>query len=288
MWTKWLQRHVVWLLTKFLKGRPQNAASRKNLTLNYKHQRKISKQLLDFANEGFEGTLHAETEFTRKDYAFLGLADKARITFEAIQVLCEKSLLDDAFALSRTMIEAVINGAYVAHMGDQVANDYADFPDYWDWVEYSQLIEVEPEMAAGMPPEKIAEMKRKHDAVKHRYEKLKGEWCTDNFFRRASKIDAAAGPDFKLMRVLVNLPWRKASVYVHGTANSIASRLQETESGVVIQRRYTEQEAAGVLFIANMTMFALLAFLDIQLGKRHVNKWRELHAQWGGGPDAIE
>jgi hypothetical protein len=252
-------------------------------TLNLDHQRAIAKDLWDLSNQVFEGTHQAETEFTRKDYVFFGLADKARVTFEAIQVLCDKSLIDDAFCLVRTLIEGIINGAYVAHKGDEIANDYAEFPDYWSWIEFTQLREVAPETTDQTSQKEVEEMQRKHDAVKGRYIKFKrGEWCADNLFQRALALDTAASRDFNLMRALVNLAWRKASVYVHGTASSIVSRVQETDSGIAIKRTYTSEESAGVLFMANMAMFALVALVDMRLGKHNKDTWGQLYDRWAG------
>lgn len=267
----------------------QENKTRPKLTLDFDHQCAIAVNLTTFANQVFEGTHTAETQFTRKDYVFFGLADKARLTFEAIQVLCERSLIDDAFVLVRAMIEAVINGAYIAHMGDQAANDYADFPDYWNWIEFTQLQAVAPEITVQTPEEEGQEMQRKYEAVKDRFAQFRrGEWCRHKLFERASIIDSAAGKDFNLMRILVNLPWRKASVYAHGTADSIASRVHETETGVAIKRTFKREEAAGVLFMANMAMFTLLAFMDMRLGKRQVDKWHELYDRWGGNEAAME
>lgn len=70
---------------------------------------------------------------------------------------------------------------------------------------------------------------------------------TKNLFQRASEIDKAVSGDFNLLRVIVNAPWRKASAYVHGTASSITSRVTEQDGGIVIHRKFTEEEAAAAL-----------------------------------------
>jgi hypothetical protein len=46
------------------------------LALDFKHQLAITKKLLAFAQEVCSGTLHAETEFTRKDHICFGSVDK--------------------------------------------------------------------------------------------------------------------------------------------------------------------------------------------------------------------
>ena len=265
----------------------QDSNTQPKRTLDLDHQRAVAAELSTFANQVLEGTHTAETEFTRKDYVFFGLADKARMTFEAIVLLCDHSLIDDAFILIRSMVEAIINGTYVQHMGDDVANHYADFPDYWDWVVFTDLQAVAPEITRETPQEEIEQMRQKHEVVRDRYVRFRrGEWCQHNLFQRGVVVDAAASNDFNLMRVLVNLVWRKASVYAHGTADSIASRVNQTESGIAIKRTFTRKEAAGMLFMANMAMFMLLALMDLRLGRRHVEKWHELYDRWGGDQSA--
>ncbi len=228
-----------------------------------------------------------ERGFTRKDYVFFGLTDKSLHTFEAIQVLCANSLLDDAYVLVRILIEGIINGTYVSTMNDSVANDYADFSDYREWIEFQDLAKVAPEITSTVPTTDVEEMKRKHAALRARYEKnANGDWSPENLFKRAAAIDMAVGHGLNLMRTLVNSPWRKACAWVHGTSASILSRVEESKSGVVIHRRYRAEEAAGVLFMSNMAIFALLALADLRLGTKNKNDWRSLYDFWGGKPSA--
>jgi len=44
----------------------------------------------------------------------------------------------------------------------------------------------------------------------------------------------------------------------------------------------TEEEAAGVLYICNMAVLALLALVDIRLGKKRAEDWKRLHREWSG------
>jgi hypothetical protein len=252
-----------------------------SLTLDVVHQSNIAMKLAELAKQILSGTIRSEAEFVRKDYVFFALADKSVMTFDAIQILCERFLVDDAFALIRVLIESVINGTYVSQTNDQIANDYADYPDFRDWIEFEQLRAVAPEITNNTPAEDVAEMLRKYEHIRTRYEKNQ-DWCADNLFLRASRIDALVGHGYNLMRTLVNLPWRKASTYVHGTAASIASRVRQNNSGVVIHRVFEPKEAAGVLFMASMALFALLALVDIRLGRHHENDWRCLYNEWGG------
>jgi hypothetical protein len=245
------------------------------------HELEIAKKLAALANEICHGTLHADNEFTRKDYIFFALADKNFATFDAIKLLAEKGYADDAFVLVRTLAECTVNAAYVGNMTDGIANDYADFSGFMNWKEFAGLQAVAPEAVKNTPREEVDEMKRAFESVKHRYEKNKNmDWCSKSLFERAKEIDTAVSADFNLLRVIVNSPWRKASAYVHGTASSITSRVREQNSGIVIHRQFTEEEAAAALYAANLIMFALLAFVDLRLGKKRAEKWRSLHKEW--------
>ncbi len=245
------------------------------------HELEIAQKLATLASEICNGTLHAETEFTRKDYIFLALADKNFATFDAIRILAEKGYSDDAFVLVRTLAECTVNAAFVGNMTDEIANDYADFSSFMNWKEFEGLRDVAPEAVKDMPKEEVEAMRATFESVKKRYEKSRSmDWCSKNLFQRASEIDKAVSADFNLLRVIVNSPWRKACAYVHGTASSITSRVTEQDGGIVIHRKFTEEEAAAALYAANLIMFALLAFLDLRLGKKNAKKWLALQREW--------
>jgi hypothetical protein len=262
------------------------APSEKKPTLDFEHQLIITKELLAFGKKIMSGTIHAQTVFTQKDYAFFALADKSLATFEAIGILCEHELVDDGFALIRVLVEGIINAAFVVYSDDQTAADYANFPYFRDWVEFKELEAVAPEITNSRPGPEVDEMRCNYEKVEARYRGHKADWSDQNLFKRASTIDAAVGHGYNVMRTLVNLPWRKASTYVHGSAASIEARVHHDDSGVVIHRKYDSKEAAGVLFMANMAVFSLLAIVDLRLGKNNEKQWRSLYERWGGDEPA--
>jgi hypothetical protein len=225
-----------------------------------------------------EGNLRLDEDISSRHYIFLGLADRGRITFDAIKLLSDNSCVDDAYALVRCLIETVINGAYVLFEGDAAADDYKDFPDYRSWQEFESLRKVAPAYAGTLPSQTIAEMKKAHDFVKHRYRG--SDWSRDNFFKRAVKVDAHIAPTCNSMQMLVNIAWRKSSVYVHGTAESIAQRFCMEDGVIVIHRKPSEHEAAWVLFFANMAMFSLLSFLVDHFKKNFLSEWQALYDSW--------
>jgi hypothetical protein len=230
-----------------------------------------------------EGDLHPSpgTSFTQKHYVFFGLVDKVFVTHDAIIHLAEQGYADDGFSLVRTSVEAIINGAYILHIGgDAAAADYADFHKYRDWVELKEVEKIMPESVKSIPAERLAQMEKDHEQVKDRY---KGsDWTTLKLPDRALAIDKAVGEDFYQMRFLYNTPWRHASHHVHGNAKSIQSRFEEKNGKVCIHRRFTKEEAAFLLDTANIVMFAEAAILDVGLGVKFKKQYDELQEEWLG------
>jgi hypothetical protein len=254
-----------------------------SLTFNYPHQRDISNRLVSFSNKVLGGTLRDKKGFARRDRIFFGLTHKSLYTFEAIRILCERSLVDDAFALVRVLIEGTINASFVFFMNDATANDYADFSDYQKWIQFRDLEKVAPEAVSAVPTAEVEEMKNKYEAVRTRYENNRnGDWHPDPLFLRATKIDAHLGQGYNQMRALVNAPWRIACQNIHGTAGSVLPRITESDSGIVIRRQPKTEEAASVLFPSNMAVFALLALADTRLGTRNKDECLALRDVWRG------
>ena len=251
---------------------------RSPLTLNLPHQVEISKKLVDLGYELCEGV---ELQVKRKDLIFLALVDKCFVTSVAIRTLCEQALVDDAFALTRVLIEAVISASYILESDDQVAEDYADYPKFFAWKQFQDVEAVAPEITSDATQEERERMKKDYEATRERYEKNRNtDWTKDNIFARARMLDTVVG--FNLFRSLINVGWRTAGAYVHSTASSLTSRLSEDEKHVTIRRTATPQEAAGALYTCNMAMFALVAAVDLRLGKKKVDIWKELYGAWSG------
>jgi len=255
-----------------------------SLTFNYPHQRDISKKLVSFSNKVLGGTLTDKKGFALRDCIFFGLAHKSLHTFEAIRILCEHSLVDDAFALVRTLIEGIINATFVFFMNDATAKDYADFSDYHKWIQFRDFDEkVAREAESAVPMAEVEEMKNKYEAVRMRYEKNRNrDWHPDNLYKRASKVDAKFGQDCKEMRALVNSAWRMACQYVHGTAGSVLPRITVSGVSVDIRRQFRPEEAASLLSISNRAILILLAVADDRLTGKNRDEYRTLRAAWRG------
>lgn len=205
-------------------------------------------------------------QLTRKDSIAMALMEKARISFDAVQLLCKHLFVGDARATIRTMCEATINGAYLSSSRSEVADDYADFADYWKWIEFTELKAAAPDFPSPFEYNETEQMKAKYELIRHRFEKFRrGEWCADNLFKRAVHLDSLVGGNSSLFRWLVNLIWRQASAYAHGAPQSIGVDGSSRDPRSLTQR--TPEEAARTVHIASNVMLVWFACFSEYLRK---------------------
>ena len=241
--------------------------------LDFSFQKSMARELGDLAAMAFEQDRVSRDDFTQKDYVSVALMKKAHLSFKAIRVLCEHLLVGDARAVIRSMAETIINGAYISDVGDEAANDYVDFPAYRNWIEYTQLKKVDPKLADKVVGGELKVMKQRYEELEHRF-KRRHEWSAENIFQRASHLDLIWGENAGLFRVLVNLIWRPAGAYVHGTAQSVGLQPDMSNSQTLTQQ--TPSEAARTLYIANLLMLQWFACFGGYLNKNHENELEDL------------
>jgi hypothetical protein len=245
------------------------------LTGDLQHQIAINEQVVEFAY-----SLMSERDSHRKDFVFLAISHKCLLSSGAIRILCNEGRVDDALCLTRVLIDTVVTAGHLWESTEQVTEDYLDYPKYTRWLEYEIMRNVDPLLVEGVSEAEIDKMKGDHEQVHARYEaKAGGSWTNDGVFERAKKIDAVA--DFALLRSLLNVAWRKTSPYLGSNADSLGPRLQEGGQLINIHRAVASGgEAAGVLSMANMAIFALAALLDLRLGAPQAGEWKRLHSRW--------
>ena len=106
-------------------------------------QQRINGGLLDLTSSLLVGL---EPAAQLKHKVFLALSHKCFTTAEAIRCLCDQNLHDDAFALLRVLMEAVIDAVYILESDEQIASDYMDYPKFRMW--YQSNVK-NPEVASG-------------------------------------------------------------------------------------------------------------------------------------------
>src|SRR5713226_9374947 len=139
------------------------------LRANLGHQLTASRKLVDFAYSLVSGV---EVKAKRKDLIFLALADKCFVSTGAIQVLCEKGFVDDGLALVRVLIEAVVNAGYILESNDQVADDFAEYPQFFAWEIFVGMRAVDPVLTEGTSDTAAEELKKAYQTVELRYAKI--------------------------------------------------------------------------------------------------------------------
>jgi len=242
------------------------------------HQIAVNEQVVEFAYS----LMSFERDARRKDFVFLAISHKCLLSSGAIRTLCNEGRVDDALCLTRVLVETVITAGHLWESPDQVTEDYLDYPRYTRWLEYEIMRNVDPLLVEGISEAEIDKMKSDHEQVRARYEaRAGGSWTGDGIFERAKKIDAVA--HFTLLLSLINVAWRKTNPYLGSNADSLGPRLQEDGQYINIHRAVaSREEAAGVLFMANLALFALAALLDLRLGAPQAAVWKRFHSQWLG------
>jgi len=253
--------------------------------LDFGFQSVLARELGDLAASAASQGLAAKVNSVRKDCIGIALMEKARTSFEAIQVLCRHLFVGDARAIIRTMVEAIINGAYISNAEDEAADSYADFPDFWRWIEIMELREVWPEIADKIVEGDLGQIRERHEQVKHRFERFKrGEWCAKNLFRRAAHLDSIVGERSPIFRWLINQIWRQASSYIHGSPQSVGIERNGPDPRSLTQS--IPSEAARTLHIANTVMLVWFCCFGEYLGKGHEKRLAELMDRMGASAEA--
>jgi hypothetical protein len=116
------------------------------------------------------------------------------------------------------------------------------------------------------------------EAVRSRFQNKPGDrWCVDDrLSKRAARVDEkisqAKGEEHTSFKWLVNSAWRYGGSHVHGIADALTN--QASEDGVSVQRKYTREEVAQVVFSANLALYLVLLLVDLRLGGKNEGEIR--------------
>ncbi len=183
-----------------------------------------------------------------------------------------------------------MNCAYMLQVADaETADNYADYSDYERYKEFEDLRATDENLAGQVvSPEKAEKLRARYEKVRTRYDDKRGDrWCKDErLYKRAARVDERISVAMKEKRTdflwLINSIWRYASSYVHGSADSIAAQVTEIKDGVRVQRKYSEEEAAEVLYSANFALYLVLLLVDLRLGGKNAQEIKRRYSEWAG------
>lgn len=257
---------------------------------NLKHQLQQATRVREYAYRLLEGDHKAGDGFERKDYIAFALFNRCLQTHEAAEVVIRKSLVDDGWVLIRSLVEYTVNCAYMLQVADaETANSYADYSDYERYQQHEDLKATDEDLAGQVVPREQADkLRAKYEKVRARYDDKRGDrWCKDDrLYRRAARVDERISEARKEKHTdflwLINSIWRYASSYVHGSADSIAAQVTETKDGVKVQRKYSEEEAAEVLYSANFALYLVLLLVDLRFGGKNAQEIKHRYSEWAG------
>jgi Family of unknown function (DUF5677) len=109
------------------------AAHAVSLTTNLDHQLEQAPKLRDLAYSVIvaDGLLDLKTEHR---FA-LTMFYRGLQTHEAIEILLQQKLVEDARVLVRVLVEHEVNCAYMLLVGDEeTATDFAEYPTFWNYI----------------------------------------------------------------------------------------------------------------------------------------------------------
>jgi len=120
---------------------------------NLEHQLRIAPQLENFVATSMVGPQESTAIDPRKASIFMALADKSFTTFNAIVILLQKGLYEDAAALVRILYESTMTATFLLYANEQEVDDYADFFMFRNWRDHQLAEEVNPIAASAFLPQ---------------------------------------------------------------------------------------------------------------------------------------
>ena len=243
-----------------------------SLTRNLEHQKVQATELRNLAYS----VIVAEHEgpSTQAQNLALALFYRGLQTHDAVQVLINEKLVEDAHILVRVLVEQVVNCAYmIAVADDQTADDFVKYPKYWRYKLLKDLIGTnENRVRKSVSAEMEEEIRLEHESLRPRFkDRRNGEWCADGQLHvRAAKVDEKLSevlnrPSMEY-RWMVNSEWRFASSHVHAMADSLLDQVSVAEGVITIEQKFDEEDAAAALYSANFALSLALPLVDNLLG----------------------
>lgn len=245
------------------------------LTTNLDHQLEQAPELRKLAYE----VVVAEglRDLTMAQRIALAMFYRSLQTHEAIEILLNQKLVEDARVLVRVLVEHMVNCAYMLVIGDEeTATDFVKYPRYWNYFLMRDLKAVdESRFRKHVSVELEDETRKEYEALLPRFQNRRnGEWCADaKLHQRAAKIDNGFAEFLKQpyneFRWLVNSEWRFAGSHVHGNADALLEQVSRSENVITIEQKFDAEDAAEALYAANFGLSLVLHLIDGLLGAKN-------------------
>jgi hypothetical protein len=248
-----------------------------SLTSNLDHQLTQATELRDLAYKVV--VAEHRGKFTRALNIASALFYRSLQTHEAVKILIQRQLTEDALVLARVLMEQAVNCAYMLTVADeQTADDFVKYPKYMRYVLLRDLKQIdENRVRRSVSPELEEEVRLEYESLRPRFkDRRTGEWSPDGpLYQRATKVDDKFSKAFEKpyteFRWLVNSEWRFAGSHVHGMADSLLDQVSVVDGGITIEQKFDPVEAATALYSANFALVLVLPLVDNSLGGRYAS-----------------
>ena len=222
-------------------------------------------------------------------------------TCASVRTLARLGFVDDAFALVRVMVERVVNAEFIYFSGTATALDYLQFGAFREWRDLEELRQFEPTIQSNYTPELLRQLESLHatsefvdfpdGSRKPRFGRGH-EWSQTPLKKRAEFVDRRIAEqfslnDFRATQILFLSTYKKATVYLHGTWNSLARSIEQGESSPMPNNSDMMQLAIGIkikdespkvaveaMFAANQIALSMILFFGRVFNSRR-------HLDWG-------
>jgi hypothetical protein len=229
-----------------------------------------SQTLLLFCNH-FNERLPLEGLDGARLSVLIGTAMKAINTSNAIKMLCvERPYFEEMYILVRTLIESIVNGAFIQIAEDDEVNAFLHF----DSISLAKSIRVaqtvSPEAVSTMS-EKLRDEFRVHtESVKQMIGKTEQDfsWTRLDIVSKGEKIDKKLGvPTFG---VVCKVLFPSSHTYVHGGYRSLEAYIHPER--IAVHNDFLNFQADGALHHTVVALLALCITMN-QLTDQRLDNW---------------
>jgi hypothetical protein len=201
----------------------------------------------------------------------IGTAMKAINTGNAIRMLCvERPYYEEMYILVRSLIESIVNGAFIQIADDDEVNAFLHF----DSISLAKSIRVaetvSPEAVSNMSEKLRAEFRVHTESVKQMIGKTEQDfsWTRLDIVSKGERIDRKLGvPTFG---VVCKVLFPSSHTYVHGGYRSLEAYIHPER--VAIHEDFLNFQADGALHHMDVALLALCITMN-QLTDQKLDNW---------------
>jgi len=201
----------------------------------------------------------------------IGTAMKAINTSNAILMLCvERPYFEEMYILVRTLIESIVNGAYIQIAEDDEVNAFLHF-DSISLAKSLRIAETVSPEAVGTMSEKLRDQFRVHtESIKQMIGKTEQDfsWTRLDIVSKGERIDKKLGvPTFG---VVCKVLFPSSHTYIHGGYRSLEAYIHPER--IAIHEDFLNFQADGASHHTVVALFALCITMN-QLTDQRLDNW---------------